>query len=81
MGKTYTIRLEKNDLGQLLDGLSSRSESWHETAEYLESGSTPTDGVVIEECSDSEEARAIAGHFDRIVETIKTQMAQQGDVS
>ena len=61
MGKTYTIRLESNDLGQLLDGLRCRSEAWHGTADYLESGHTPREDFVIEECSDTAEARAIAG--------------------
>jgi hypothetical protein len=81
MGKTYTIRLEQNDLGQLLDGLCSRSESWHDTAEYMESGYSPRDDFVIEECSDAEEARAIAGHYDRLIAAIKTQISEQEDVS
>lgn len=81
MGTTYTIRLEENDLGQLLDGLRSRSESWHDTAEYLESGYSPRDDFIIEECSDTEEARAIAGHYDQIIASIETQMNAQGAAS
>jgi hypothetical protein len=78
MGMTYTIRFEANDLGQLLDGLRSRSESWHDTAEYFESGYSPREDFVIEECTDAEEARTIADHYDRIINSIETQMKEQG---
>ncbi len=81
MGTTYTIRFEANDLGQLLDGLRSRSESWHDTAEYFESGYSPRDDFIIEECSDAEEAQAIADHYDRIISSIETQMKAQGAAS
>jgi len=81
MGKIHTIRLEQNDLGQLLEGLRSRSESWHYTAEYLESGYTPRDDFIIEECNDAEEARTIAAHYDRIISCIETQMKEQGAAS
>jgi hypothetical protein len=78
MGMTYTIRFEANDLGQLLDGLRSRSESWHDTEEYFESGYSPREDFVIEECNDAEEARTIADHYDRIITSIETQMKEQG---
>ncbi len=78
MGTTYTIRLEENDLGQLLHGLCSRSESWHNTAEYFESGYNPREDFIIEECTDAEEARAIANHYDRIIATIEMQMKAEG---
>jgi hypothetical protein len=81
MGKTYAIRFEDKDLGQLLDGLHCRSEAWHGTAEYLESGHTPREDFVIEECSDAEEANAIAADYDRIIANIETQMKAQGTAS
>lgn len=74
MGTTYTIRLSDTDLGQLLDGLRTRSDAWHGTADYLENGSVARSDIVIEECYDAEEARRIAEHFDRIINTIETQM-------
>ena len=77
MGKTYTIRIESNDLGQLLDGLRCRSEAWHGTADYLESGHTPREDFVVEDCSDSEEAAAIAADYDRIIASIESQMRAQ----
>lgn len=78
MGKILTIRLESNDLGQLLDGLRSRAEAWHRTAEYLETGCTDDRDFIVEECSDVEEARAIAAHFHRIIALIRAQVKEQG---
>lgn len=81
MGKTYTIRLSSNDLGQIRDGLLSRSEAWHGTAEYLESGRTPRADFVIEECSEAEEANAIAADYDRIISSIDSQIEAQRKAS
>jgi hypothetical protein len=36
---------------------------------------------VIEECTDADEARMIANHYDRIIESIATQMKTQGDAA
>ena len=77
MGTTYTIRLTAIDLGQLLDGLRTRSDAWHGTADYLENGSAAPSDFVIEECDDNEEARRIAEHFDQIISTIETQIDTQ----
>ena len=35
MGKQFKIEIESIDLGQILDGLRSRQESWKNTAVYL----------------------------------------------
>ena len=77
MGKTLTIHLGSDDLGQLLDGLRCRAEAWHGTAEYMETGYYARDDFVVEECSDTEEARAIAAHYDRIIFSIEEQIAAQ----
>ena len=79
MGRLLTIRLEGDDLGQLLDGLRCRSEAWHGTAEYMESGYTAREDFSIEECRDSEEALKIAAHYDRIIATIEAQVEAQGE--
>jgi len=76
MAITYRIELEDRDLGQLLDGLTMRAESWERTAEYLRSGCI--DGVyIIEECSKPEEADAIAAHYRSIIQRIHQQMEAQ----
>jgi len=74
---TYTIQLEENDLGQLLDGLRCRSESWHGTAVHLDVGHNSRADFVIEECSSADEAREIANDHDRIIATIEGQIKKQ----
>jgi hypothetical protein len=74
--KEYVIRLNGLDLGQLIDGLEARAEAWHLTAIYLETGEAP-DGFLIEECSDAEEARRMAEHYQRIIRTVVEQWEGQ----
>ena len=74
--KEYVIRLNGLDLGHLIDGLEARADAWRLTAIYLETGEAPND-FVIEECSEAEEARQIAEHYERILGTILQQKAGQ----
>lgn len=74
--KEYVIRLNGLDLGQLIDGLEARATAWRLTAEYLETDSVP-DGIVIEECSDAEEARRIAEHYKSIIRQVVAQLEVQ----
>jgi hypothetical protein len=76
MSKTYLLRLEENDLGQILDGLEVRAESWERTAEYLRLGYLNGD-YLVEECSKPEEADGIATHYRRLLHTIREQMEAQ----
>ena len=78
MRKTYRIKLDSLDLGQVLHGLESCAESWERTADYLRTERMP-DGefFVIEECSKPEEADGIATHYRSIIETIRRQMEAQ----
>ncbi|MCX6906982.1 MAG: hypothetical protein NTY01_02945 [Verrucomicrobia bacterium] len=78
MKKTYTIKLDSSDLGQLLDGLGTRAESWERTADYLRTERIPEDAsFLIEECSDAEEADSIAVHYRSIIATIRKQQEEQ----
>jgi hypothetical protein len=74
MGKQILIRLSEDDLGQIIDGLRVRAESWRATERYLETGHADS---MIEECNDAVEARSIAEHYERIIESIVTQQAEQ----
>jgi hypothetical protein len=74
MGKAYSVRLKDRDWGQILDGLSSRAEAWHHTAEFLAADNDAGETVLIEECRDAEEARLIAHHYDEIIASIQKQM-------
>jgi hypothetical protein len=75
MAPTYRIELDDLDLGQILDGMEIRAESWEKTAEYLRTEKLP-DGefFIVEECSKPDEAEAIAEHYRSIVRKIRSQM-------
>ncbi len=78
MGKDYTFTLNENEVGQLLDGLSIRAESWERTADFLRSGSMPEGKLfIIEDCSDPDEAEAIAEEYRGIIRKIRSQMGSQ----
>lgn len=75
MAKTYCIELDDLDLGQLLDGLECRAESWERTANYLRTDEMPDEEFfMIEECSDPEEADGVAEHCRSIIGKIRKQM-------
>lgn len=78
MAKHYSIELDDLDLGQLLDGLEARAESWEKTVIYLRTDEMP-DGefFIIEECFDAEEADGIAEHYRAIIGKIQSQMEAQ----
>ena len=78
MGKQFKIDVESIDLGQILDGLRSRQESWRNTAIFLRDGFFPDEAFVCEDCSDSDDAERIAGHYERIIHNIEQQIDQQG---
>lgn len=76
MEKLITLTLNDLDVGQVLDGLEQRRIVWQATAEYLENGSTDLSDC-IEECSDADEAQAIANHYQEIIAKIKRQRDEQ----
>ncbi len=78
MGKQLYLKLDSLDVGQILDGLHSRQESWANTAIYLRDGYFPDDAFVCEECSDASEAQKIANHYQRIISAVERQVAAQG---
>jgi len=78
MGKEFHFTLEGFDIGQILDGLRCRQESWANTAIYLRDDYFPNDSFLCEECSDSDEAQKIANHYQRIINAIEQQIEEQG---
>jgi hypothetical protein len=78
MSKTFQVELESSNLGQLLDGLRVRDESWRNTAIYLRDDYFPDDAFVCEECSNAEEAEWVADHFRKIICDIEQQIEKQG---
>jgi hypothetical protein len=78
MAPTYRIEIDELDLGQILDGMEIRAESWQRTAEYLRTGEMPAgEFFIVEECSKPDEAEGIAEHYRSIVRKIRTQMETQ----
>jgi hypothetical protein len=78
MSKKFKIQLDSIDLGQLLDGLRIRAESWRNTEQYLATGRATSGPNVCEECSKTEEAMKIAEHYERLIDTIEQQIKTQG---
>ena len=76
MNKTVLLRLDDNDLGQILDGLRLRDESWRKTADYFRSGHNLDDSFVIEECNGEYEADQIALFYSRIIRDLERQREQ-----
>lgn len=74
MGREIQITLDENDVGQVLDGLRCRQESWNNTAIYLRDEYFRDEAFVCEECNDAREAQRIADHYARIVRLIEAQM-------
>ncbi|MEZ5337950.1 MAG: hypothetical protein R3F46_06755 [bacterium] len=74
MEKIYELRLKAVDVYQLLDALDTRAECYEKTALYLDEGALD-EPFIIEEVTDAEEARGIAGHFRAVQAEIQRQIA------
>jgi hypothetical protein len=73
-----TLKLPKLFVGQLLDGLIIRTESWERTKNYLSDGVLDDwDNPYVEECDDEIEARQIEVFYREIIKEIETQLAAQ----
>lgn len=77
MNKIYFLRLGENDLGQIIEGLQAREESWRRTANYFRSGYNPDDSFVIEECNGEYEANQIALFYERVLRNLERQRDEQ----
>jgi len=77
MSKIYFLRLNENDLGQIVEGLQVREESWRRTADYFRSGYNPDDSFVIEECNGEYEANQMALFYARILRNLERQRDEQ----
>lgn len=65
------IELERNDWGQLLDGLICRAEQYEVTARYFETGSAED---LILEVRDAHEAKCLADRYREIIARIQAQL-------
>ena len=76
MAKTYLLRLDENDLGQILDGLEVRAAAWEQTADYHRTGQA-SPGFLVEECDDADEAAAVARKYRDIMANLVNQREVQ----
>lgn len=68
MSKTLTIRLERNYIEQIFNGLvAGQKQHGTKEYEYIESDDIPRDEFVIKECVDANGALAIAADYGRII--------------
>jgi hypothetical protein len=77
MGKQLLLTLDSLDVGQILDGLRSRQESWANTAMFLRDDYFSDEVFVCEECSNPDEAQRIADYYQRIIRSIEQQIDAQ----
>ena len=77
MGKQLLLTLDSLDVGQIVDGLRSRQESWANTAIFLCDDYFPVEAFICEECSDPHEAQRIADYYQRIIMRIEQQIDAQ----
>jgi hypothetical protein len=73
-----TLKLPSLFVGQMLDGLRIRAESWENTKTYLEDGViADLDNPCVEDCSNPHEAEQIAALYRKIIKEIETQLESQ----
>ena len=72
MDENIVLTLPALAVGQILDALYIRLETWEYTEEYLNTGYVH-EPYCIEECSNADEARRIADYYKNIIESIEKQ--------
>ena len=77
MKREFVLKLNSVHVGQLLDGLRIRAESWRNTEVYMREGYQPDESISLEECSSEHEAEQIAELYESIISAIEQQVAEQ----
>jgi hypothetical protein len=77
MNKSYFLRLGENDLGQIIEGLQVRADSWRRTADYFRTGQNTDGNFAIEECNGEYEANQMALFYSRIIRNLERQRDEQ----
>ena len=78
MKREFVLKLNSVHVGQILDGLRIRAESWRNTEIYMRDGYHSDDSFICEECTSEYEAEQITELYESIVATIEQQVADQG---
>lgn len=69
------LRLSRNSVGQIIDGLEVLEDQWRETAEFYETGAFNED-TTVRECSGAREARNIQATYRDILAEITGQLGR-----
>lgn len=72
MDHDIILTLQRLDVGQILDALYQRLETWRYTEQYLQT-SCIDERYCVEECSNAEEAHRIAQYYNKIISSIEQQ--------
>jgi hypothetical protein len=72
MDELVTLKLPKNDVGQILDALRIQRDNWQYTYDYLTNGEVDPDKD-IQECSDPDEAQWLVEYYAAIIRKIEEQ--------
>ena len=68
--RIINLPITENDLGQIIDCLEVRRESWTKTADWFR-GTLDDPFFVIEECNDEEEALALVETYSKILNSMR----------
>ncbi len=69
------IALDREDFQQIIGELSFKIGLYTHTAKFLEDEDNNFEGSLIEDVRDSDEARTIAGNYERIIREITRQIS------
>lgn len=69
-----TVKLNRNDWGQIVDGLRERAGQYRNAERYHATGYVPDEDGMMAEAADEDEARAIAEHYEAIIRHIEGQL-------
>jgi hypothetical protein len=69
MDEYVTIRINRDDLGQIADGLQVLLEQWQATRAYFRDEASPQD-VIIRDCNDLEEAELMCKTYKEIIDVL-----------
>jgi hypothetical protein len=65
------VTLDDNDLGQIIEGLASRAESWEATAAFLSPNEIQPESEFVEDCSSENEARQIGEAYRALISKLE----------
>ncbi len=68
-----TLQLTSNQVGQILDGLRCRQETYQKTADCLNNSPNADPSFVIEDVKDAEEAENMVRIYREIIHSLKQQ--------